>query len=198
MLDFHSAITLTFSDKHVDSCKVSNAECQWILFADCSKQFLSCSEDIWIVEACSEYEHLLGLSNWQISACMWWNSIEEAPIWQARGATYWTLPNVHALRSIMWDIGLGSGIAESAVWYGHRGENESCTEGGDGNHFVFSYFYVLMQQHKAPTKASLMFAGTQEKCIACNKTVYPIEKVWIVSCLRLSSPPYLTYNILFQ
>jgi cysteine/glycine-rich protein len=32
---------------------------------------------------------------------------------------------------------------------------------------------------KAPTKASLMFAGTQEKCIACNKTVYPIEKVCI-------------------
>ncbi|CAM6046729.1 unnamed protein product [Sphagnum compactum] len=49
-------------------------------------------------------------------------------------------------------------------------------EGGDGNHFVFSYFCVLMQQNKAPTKASLMFAGTQEKCIACNKTVYPIEK----------------------
>jgi hypothetical protein len=69
-------------------------------------------------------------------------------------------------------------------------------EGGDGNHFVFSYFCVLMQQHKAPTKASLMFAGTQEKCIACNKTVYPIEKVWIVS--RLPSPPYLTYDILFQ
>jgi cysteine/glycine-rich protein len=32
------------------------------------------------------------------------------------------------------------------------------------------------QENKAPTKASLMFSGTQEKCIACNKTVYPIEK----------------------
>ncbi len=40
-----------------------------------------------------------------------------------------------------------------------------------------SHIFVFMQQHKAPTKASLMFAGTQEKCIACNKTVYPIEKV---------------------
>lgn len=25
-----------------------------------------------------------------------------------------------------------------------------------------------------------MFGGTQEKCIACKKTVYPIEKVWHV------------------
>jgi hypothetical protein len=32
------------------------------------------------------------------------------------------------------------------------------------------------QENKAPTKASLMFSGTQEKCVACNKTVYPIEK----------------------
>ncbi|CAM6018217.1 unnamed protein product [Sphagnum balticum] len=31
-------------------------------------------------------------------------------------------------------------------------------------------------QNKPPTKASLLFSGTQEKCIACNKTVYPIEK----------------------
>jgi cysteine/glycine-rich protein len=32
------------------------------------------------------------------------------------------------------------------------------------------------QENKPPTKASLLFSGTQEKCIACNKTVYPIEK----------------------
>ncbi|KAH9549840.1 hypothetical protein CY35_10G040200 [Sphagnum magellanicum] len=32
------------------------------------------------------------------------------------------------------------------------------------------------EQNKPPTKASLLFSGTQEKCIACNKTVYPIEK----------------------
>ncbi|CAK9874383.1 unnamed protein product [Sphagnum jensenii] len=37
-------------------------------------------------------------------------------------------------------------------------------------------FPMATVDHKAPTKASLMFAGTQEKCIACNKTVYPIEK----------------------
>ncbi|KAI4336101.1 hypothetical protein L6164_014672 [Bauhinia variegata] len=27
------------------------------------------------------------------------------------------------------------------------------------------------------SKISSLFAGTQEKCVACNKTVYPIEKV---------------------
>ena len=27
------------------------------------------------------------------------------------------------------------------------------------------------------SKVSSMFAGTQEKCVACNKTVYPLEKV---------------------
>jgi hypothetical protein len=52
-------------------------------------------------------------------------------------------------------------------------------EGSHEHCFMYSQFPVLMQQTKAPTKASLMFAGTQEKCIACNKTVYPIEKVCI-------------------
>lgn len=28
-----------------------------------------------------------------------------------------------------------------------------------------------------PTKISSLFSGTQEKCVACGKTVYPIEKV---------------------
>lgn len=27
------------------------------------------------------------------------------------------------------------------------------------------------------SKVSSMFAGTQDKCVACSKTVYPIEKV---------------------
>lgn len=27
------------------------------------------------------------------------------------------------------------------------------------------------------SKVSSMFAGTQEKCVACMKTVYPLEKV---------------------
>ncbi|PIN09799.1 Regulatory protein MLP [Handroanthus impetiginosus] len=30
---------------------------------------------------------------------------------------------------------------------------------------------------KAPSKLSAMFSGTQDKCPACNKTVYPLEKV---------------------
>ncbi|WCJ36040.1 GATA type zinc finger transcription factor family protein [Euphorbia peplus] len=29
------------------------------------------------------------------------------------------------------------------------------------------------------SKVSSMFAGTQDKCVACNKTVYPIEKVGV-------------------
>ena len=27
------------------------------------------------------------------------------------------------------------------------------------------------------SKVSSMFAGTQEKCVACKKTVYPLEQV---------------------
>ena len=30
---------------------------------------------------------------------------------------------------------------------------------------------------KTPTKFSSLFSGTQEKCLSCGKTVYPIEKV---------------------
>ncbi|KAL8235791.1 hypothetical protein R6Q59_016872 [Mikania micrantha] len=30
---------------------------------------------------------------------------------------------------------------------------------------------------RAPSKVSSMFSGTQDKCRACNKTVYPLEKV---------------------
>ncbi|KAI3853476.1 hypothetical protein MKX03_010372 [Papaver bracteatum] len=32
-------------------------------------------------------------------------------------------------------------------------------------------------QGNSSSKASSMFAGTQDKCVACKKTVYPIEKV---------------------
>ncbi|XP_024381706.1 LIM domain-containing protein WLIM2b isoform X1 [Physcomitrium patens] len=32
---------------------------------------------------------------------------------------------------------------------------------------------------KVPSKASLMFSGTQDKCIACSKTVYPIDKTTV-------------------
>ncbi|KAK6142823.1 hypothetical protein DH2020_023171 [Rehmannia glutinosa] len=30
---------------------------------------------------------------------------------------------------------------------------------------------------RAPSKLSALFSGTQDKCPACNKTVYPLEKV---------------------
>ncbi|CAN4111601.1 unnamed protein product [Withania somnifera] len=30
---------------------------------------------------------------------------------------------------------------------------------------------------RAPSKLSAMFSGTQDKCAACDKTVYPLEKV---------------------
>ncbi|XP_052194252.1 LIM domain-containing protein PLIM2c-like [Diospyros lotus] len=32
-------------------------------------------------------------------------------------------------------------------------------------------------QARGPSKVSSMFSGTQDKCAACNKTVYPLEKV---------------------
>ncbi|KAK4747383.1 hypothetical protein SAY87_013969 [Trapa incisa] len=32
-------------------------------------------------------------------------------------------------------------------------------------------------QSRAPNKLSAMFSGTQDKCAACQKTVYPLEKV---------------------
>jgi hypothetical protein len=32
-------------------------------------------------------------------------------------------------------------------------------------------------QSKAPNKMSSIFSGTQDKCAACQKTVYPLEKV---------------------
>ncbi|KAJ7556234.1 hypothetical protein O6H91_05G075500 [Diphasiastrum complanatum] len=31
--------------------------------------------------------------------------------------------------------------------------------------------------NKTPSKASLFFSGTQEKCVVCDRTVYPLEKV---------------------
>ncbi|GAA0185965.1 actin or actin-binding cytoskeletal protein [Lithospermum erythrorhizon] len=32
---------------------------------------------------------------------------------------------------------------------------------------------------RAPSKVSTFFAGTQEKCSVCNKTVYPLEKITV-------------------
>lgn len=36
---------------------------------------------------------------------------------------------------------------------------------------------VENELQKTPTKMSSFFSGTQDKCISCNKTVYPLEKV---------------------
>ncbi|XP_051121126.1 LIM domain-containing protein PLIM2c-like [Andrographis paniculata] len=42
-------------------------------------------------------------------------------------------------------------------------------------------FQTSKQEHSttkaAPTKVSAMFSGTQDKCAACEKTVYPLEKM---------------------
>lgn len=35
----------------------------------------------------------------------------------------------------------------------------------------------IFLQAKAPSKLSSAFSGTQDKCAACQKTVYPLEKV---------------------
>ncbi|XP_070038568.1 LIM domain-containing protein PLIM2b-like isoform X2 [Nicotiana tomentosiformis] len=35
----------------------------------------------------------------------------------------------------------------------------------------------LINLTRAPSKLSAMFSGTQDKCAACDKTVYPLEKV---------------------
>ncbi|KAK2976548.1 hypothetical protein RJ640_023786 [Escallonia rubra] len=39
------------------------------------------------------------------------------------------------------------------------------------------FIYEIHIQTRAPSKLSSMFSGTQDKCSACNKTVYPLEKV---------------------
>ncbi|KAL0428900.1 UNVERIFIED_CONTAM: LIM domain-containing protein PLIM2a [Sesamum radiatum] len=43
--------------------------------------------------------------------------------------------------------------------------------------FFFYSFHFISVQNKAPNKLSAMFSGTQDKCPACHKTVYPLEKV---------------------
>jgi hypothetical protein len=47
-----------------------------------------------------------------------------------------------------------------------------------------------MLENKTTSKgASLLFAGTQEKCVACGKTVYLIEKVIILLPAQFFFPP---------
>lgn len=47
---------------------------------------------------------------------------------------------------------------------------------------VFIIIILLIVSHceripQVNSKVSSMFAGTQDKCVVCKKTVYPIEKV---------------------
>lgn len=43
--------------------------------------------------------------------------------------------------------------------------------------YIYLLLLVIRMQSRAPSKVSEMFCGTQDKCHACNKTVYPLEKV---------------------
>lgn len=38
--------------------------------------------------------------------------------------------------------------------------------------------FLFSLQARAPSKVSSMFSGTQDKCVRCNKTAYPLEKVY--------------------
>ncbi|KAK7300556.1 hypothetical protein RJT34_11402 [Clitoria ternatea] len=45
------------------------------------------------------------------------------------------------------------------------------------------------RQTKSPSKAASMFYGTQEKCAACGKTAYPLEKPLRVFCIASTTSP---------
>ncbi|KAE8682081.1 LIM domain-containing protein WLIM2b [Hibiscus syriacus] len=52
-------------------------------------------------------------------------------------------------------------------------------------------FNKNFQSHKITSKAASMFSGTREKCHACGKTAYPLEKVMVgqsyhKSCFKCS------------
>nr|GMD99086.1 LIM domain-containing protein WLIM2b-like [Ipomoea batatas] len=53
----------------------------------------------------------------------------------------------------------------------------------DGVLYCNPHFEQLFKEKgvttKTPSKVSSMFSGTQEKCAACKKTVYPLEKVTV-------------------
>lgn len=49
----------------------------------------------------------------------------------------------------------------------------------------------------ASSKISSMFAGTQDKCVACSKTVYPLEKVLVTSKLSSLFPIYFLSECVF-
>lgn len=47
--------------------------------------------------------------------------------------------------------------------------------------WLLNSYILLLQQNATPNKVSNMFAGTRDKCVGCKKTVYPIEKVIVLS-----------------
>lgn len=44
---------------------------------------------------------------------------------------------------------------------------------------------VLISQGQSNSKVSSLFGGTQDKCVACKKTVYPLEKVLKVAFVEM-------------
>ena len=52
----------------------------------------------------------------------------------------------------------------------------------------------VIQQGHTNSKVSSLFAGTQDKCVACKKTVYPLEKVQI-SPLCLLNNDHITKDL---
>uniref|UniRef100_A0A6N2KR10 LIM zinc-binding domain-containing protein n=1 Tax=Salix viminalis TaxID=40686 RepID=A0A6N2KR10_SALVM len=46
-------------------------------------------------------------------------------------------------------------------------------------------------QVRINSKVSSMFAGTQEKCVACRKTVYPLERLMEHLIIRLASDAFM-------
>ncbi|KAK3029200.1 hypothetical protein RJ639_039280 [Escallonia herrerae] len=66
-------------------------------------------------------------------------------------------------------------------WYAQMRNISTCLE----VHYAGYLLYIVhnnmsfnkLMQTRAPSKLSSMFSGTQDKCSACNKTVYPLEKV---------------------
>lgn len=54
-----------------------------------------------------------------------------------------------------------------------------------------NYIWCLLQNIKA---VSNLFVGTKDKCVGCEKTVYPIEKV----TNRMSLTLIICFNIVFE
>ncbi|XP_020114295.1 LIM domain-containing protein PLIM2a-like [Ananas comosus] len=47
-----------------------------------------------------------------------------------------------------------------------------------GSYYSFEDSKPGPELTRPPSKAASMFSGTQDKCVTCSKTVYPLEKVY--------------------